>query len=48
MVQWLHPVEGTVTAGKPVKGGAMRAFEAPFRGKAVLYLGSHKLQSQGE
>ncbi|MGI8783300.1 MAG: DUF6298 domain-containing protein [Acidobacteriota bacterium] len=37
-VEWVHPVEGTITPGKPVAGGAKQAFTAPFSGEAALYL----------
>ena len=37
-VEWIHPVEGTITPGEPIAGGAERAFGAPFAGEAVLYL----------
>jgi hypothetical protein len=37
-VEWLHPIQGTTTAGGTVDGGAKRALKAPFDGDAVLYL----------
>ena len=37
-VEWLHPVEGAVTLGAAVRGGAKRKLRAPFAGDAVLYL----------
>jgi hypothetical protein len=37
-VEWIHPIEGTITPGEPIAGGAERAFGAPFAGEAVLYL----------
>lgn len=37
-VEWMHPVEGTITPGKPVAGGAKQTFTAPFSGAAALYL----------
>ncbi|MEW5980243.1 MAG: putative collagen-binding domain-containing protein [Acidobacteriota bacterium] len=35
--EWMHPVEGTITPGGKVKGGANRRFTVPFLGPAVLY-----------
>ncbi|PIY41647.1 MAG: hypothetical protein COZ05_15375 [Armatimonadetes bacterium CG_4_10_14_3_um_filter_59_10] len=37
-VEWMHPVEGTLTPGGTVTGGDKRAFTAPFEGDAVLYI----------
>lgn len=37
-VEWMHPVEGGITPGQPVAGGAQQAFTAPFSGAAVLHL----------
>ena len=37
-VEWRHPIEGTRTLAGTVDGGGKRAFTAPFRGDAVLYL----------
>ena len=37
-VQWLDPVEGTITPGESVEGGAKCAFKSPLNGDAVLYL----------
>jgi uncharacterized protein DUF6298/collagenase-like protein with putative collagen-binding domain len=37
-VEWMHPVEGTITLSGTAGGGARRAFRAPFSGDAVLYL----------
>jgi hypothetical protein len=37
-VEWMHPVEGTITRGEPAAGGAKRVFTALFNGDAVLYL----------
>ncbi len=36
--EWLHPVEGKITPGAAVSGGAKRTLNAPFPGHAVLYL----------
>jgi hypothetical protein len=36
--EWMHPVEGTITPGETISGGAKRTLKAPFRGHAVLYL----------
>src|SRR5712691_10477293 len=36
-VEWMHPVEGTITLVGTAAGGAMRVFTAPFNGDAVLY-----------
>lgn len=38
-VEWMHPIEGTLTPGGTVVGGAKRAFRAPFGGDAVLHVG---------
>jgi Family of unknown function (DUF6298)/Putative collagen-binding domain of a collagenase len=35
--EWMHPVEGTITPGGKVKGGAKKKFTVPFLGPAVLY-----------
>jgi hypothetical protein len=37
-VEWLHPVEGTITRNGMVGGGAKRVLKAPFSGDVVLYL----------
>jgi hypothetical protein len=37
-VEWIHPVDGTITAGEPIAGGAKRPMRAPFEGEAVLSL----------
>jgi hypothetical protein len=37
-VEWMHPVEGTITHGETTTGGAQRLFTSPFAGDAVLYL----------
>jgi Putative collagen-binding domain of a collagenase len=37
-IEWMHPVEGTITYGASTPGGAQRTFTAPFAGDAVLYL----------
>ncbi|MDH5348904.1 MAG: hypothetical protein OEW13_13475, partial [Nitrospira sp.] len=37
-VEWITPIEGTITPDEPVAGGAMRQFTAPFQGSAVLLL----------
>ncbi len=37
-VEWITPIEGTITPDEPVPGGAMRQFTAPFQGPAVLLL----------
>ena len=39
-VEWFSLCTGTTTLGKPVTGGAVRAFTTPFGGPAVLYLKS--------
>jgi hypothetical protein len=36
--EWLHPVNGTLTSGGTIEGGAKRTFKAPFNGGAVLRL----------
>ena len=37
-VEWLRPVDGSVTQGEAVAGGAERTLSPPFDGDAVLYL----------
>jgi hypothetical protein len=37
-VEWLHPVEATITINGTVSGGAKCVLKAPFPGDAVLYL----------
>jgi parallel beta-helix repeat protein len=37
-VEWMDPVEGTVTRAEPTTGGGQRIMEAPLTGDAVLYL----------
>jgi hypothetical protein len=41
-VEWMHPVDGTIAPGKTCSGGDKRAFEAPFRGDAVLHIRKEK------
>lgn len=41
-VEWMQPVTGTITAAADTMGGAKQAFEAPFKGDAVLYLVTKK------
>ncbi len=36
--EWLHPVEGKITPGATVSGGAKRTLNALFQGHAVLYI----------
>ncbi|MCI0620546.1 MAG: DUF6298 domain-containing protein [Acidobacteria bacterium] len=38
LVEWVHPVEGTITSGQPAIRGGKQSFTAPFSGEAVLYL----------
>ena len=37
-VEWLHPVEGTVTHGTPIAGGDIRSLTTPFLGAAAVHL----------
>lgn len=37
-VEWIQPVEGTITPRERVAGGAKHSLRAPFAGDAVLYL----------
>ena len=37
-VEWIHPIEGTVTSGESVAGGAETRFTCPFAGASVLVL----------
>jgi hypothetical protein len=38
LVEWMHPTEGTLTAGEVTPGGDKRLFQAPLSGDAVLYI----------
>jgi len=38
VVEWMHPVKGTITPGKTSSSGDKRSFKAPFGGDAVLYI----------
>ena len=44
-VEWMHPVEGSLTAVAPASGGARRALHAPFPGAAVAHLWTRKPQA---
>jgi hypothetical protein len=37
-VEWIDPVEGTVSRAEPTPGSGQRILKAPFAGDAVLYL----------
>lgn len=37
-VEWMHPVEGTITSGAATTGGDRRTFRAPFSGDAALHI----------
>lgn len=37
-VEWIHPVDGTITTGKTALGGGKRAFKAPLSEDAVLFI----------
>ncbi len=37
-VEWMQPVDGTISFGEPAPGGGKRHFKAPFTGDAVLYI----------
>lgn len=37
-VEWIDPVEGTITKASAVSGGGPRVFESPFERDGVLYL----------
>jgi len=41
-VEWIRPVEGTVTSREPIAGGAKRSLRIPFAGDAVLHLRTQK------
>jgi hypothetical protein len=41
-VEWIHPVTGRTVRRGTIVGGAVRRFQAPFRGQAVLYLAARK------
>jgi len=36
--EWFNPVDGAISSGDFVKGGAQRSFMPPFTGEVVLYL----------
>ncbi|UCG59789.1 MAG: DUF4091 domain-containing protein [Phycisphaerales bacterium] len=42
VVEWIHPVDGTVTPGKEATGGDKRELRAPFSGDAVLHIRSQQ------
>ena len=42
VVEWIHPVDGTVTLGKVVMDGDKCAFKAPHSGDTVLYIRSEQ------
>ena len=37
-VEWIHPVDGTITPGEDVRGEDKRALKSPLDGDAVLYI----------
>lgn len=37
-VEWIHPVEGTITGAESITGGDKRVLKAPFSGEAVVHL----------
>jgi hypothetical protein len=37
-VEWMHPVDGTITPDEAALGGGKRTFKPPFNGDAVLYI----------
>jgi len=37
-VEWIHPIEGTITPPEPLAGGDKRTLKAPVTGPVVLYL----------
>jgi len=38
VVEWIQPVEGTISRGGEASGGGKQSFRAPFSGDAVLYI----------
>ena len=41
-VEWIHPVEGTITPGGAVAAGGKLSFKAPVNGDAVLHIVTKK------
>jgi len=41
-VEWMHPVDGTIVSGDPIKGGDRCSFQNPFDSDTVLYLKTYK------
>jgi hypothetical protein len=39
-MEWIHPIEGTITPAEARTGGAKRTFKSPFPGEAVAHLWS--------
>ena len=37
-IEWMHPVEGTITLGGDVAGGKKQTLMSPLAGPAVIYL----------
>jgi hypothetical protein len=37
-IEWMHPIDGNISPGETIMGGAQRALTAPFAGDAVLYI----------
>ncbi|MAF09283.1 hypothetical protein CMK11_02430 [Candidatus Poribacteria bacterium] len=40
-VEWIHPVDGTITPGAAIAGGGLRTLAAPCVGDIALYLGTN-------
>ena len=45
-VEWMHPIEGSVTPGGTIEGGAKRVFKSPFNRDAALHLHLSERTSQ--
>ena len=42
-VEWIHPVDGTMTPGGSIEGAVRRLLKAPFTGAAAAYLKAQKI-----
>jgi hypothetical protein len=42
-VEWIHPVDGTMTPGGSIEGAVRRLLKAPFTGAAAAYLKAQKV-----
>jgi hypothetical protein len=44
-MEWIHPVDGTMTPGGSIEGAVRRRLKAPFSGAAVAYLKAQNRKS---